>query len=219
MNPAGEREVCRAIRRAAVACACLLAATSCGGGSDDDDEDGLINYDCSAFPAAALSPYILPWTVGHTYTALPHAAQETGRNQYAVDLLMPIGTPLLAIADGLVVAVREPYLDTDHTVGHENAVLIQHPDTTVAVYGHLTFMGAVVQQGDTVRQGDLIGYSGESGNASLPHTHLAVFQNCMMGPVDLSIADLCLTLPLSFRNASPISSCGLQSRVAYTAQP
>ena len=138
---------------------------------------------------------------------------------YAIDLLMPIGTPLLAISDGLVVAVREPYLDTDHTVGHENAVLIQHPDATVAVYGHLTFMGAVVQQGDTVRRGDLIGDSGDSGNSTRPHTHLAVFQGCMVGPVDLSIVDLCPTLPISFRNASPVGNCGLQTGVAYTAQP
>ncbi len=193
---------------------CLLLLASCGG----DDGSKLIDYDCSVFPPAETSPYVLPWTIGHTYTALPHAVKDTNHKRYAVDVLMPIGTPLLAIAGGVVVALGEQYQDTDHTPGHENFVIVRHTDGTAAGYGHLTNMGAVVEVGAEVNQGDLIGYSGHSGNSTEPHLHFDVIVNCdVQTPVNLDVVNSCANTPLSFRNASPASSCGLRYRVQYTA--
>ena len=201
----------RALWRAAAPCTCVLATTSC---------DDFVNYDCSAFPPAESSPYILPWTVGHAYTAYPHAARDTGRQQYAVDVLMPVGTPILAMSNGLAVFVEESFLDPDHVKGHENFVLIKNPDANVTLYVHLTFLGAVVQVGDTVQQGDLIGSSGDSGNSTQPHTHVEVLQSCSVGPpLEFSVINQCVTIPLSFRNASPASTCGLRYGVTYAAQP
>ena len=129
--------------------ACLVLA-SCGGG---DSGDNAIAYDCSVFPAAAASPFILPWNVGTTHRANPHAARETSPQKYALDLLMPIGTEVLAILDGTVVRVVENFTDDDHTRGHENYVCVQHADDTVARYIHLTTNGAVVAVGDAGAQG------------------------------------------------------------------
>lgn len=163
---------------------------------------------------------MLPWTVGHTYTALPHAARDTNHKKYAVDVLMPIGTPLLAIADGIVRAVGEQYLDSDHTPGHENFIIVEHADGTAAGYGHLTNMGAVVEVGNVVKQGDLIGYSGHTGNSTTPHLHFDVIANCdVRPPVNLDVVNGCANVPLSFKNASPVSTCGLQYSIDYTAMP
>jgi len=199
--------------------ACLLLLTACGGG-DGDDGGNLIDYDCSVFPPAETSPYVLPWTIGHTYMALPHAARDTNHKKYAIDILMPIGTPLLAIEDGVVAALGEQYLDSDHTPGHENFVSVKHADGTAAGYGHLTNMGVVVEVGDEVKQGHLIGYSGHTGNSTSPHLHLDVIANCdVQSPINPDVVNRCANIPLSFKNASPTSSCGLRYEVSYTAMP
>ena len=144
----------------------------------------------------------------------------TGLHRYAVDIDVPIGTPILAVADGVVTAIGESFMDTDHTEGHENFVLVKHGDGTAALYGHLTYLGAAVEPGEVVAQGGLIGYSGNTGNSSGPHLHFNVLANCSVDPpVDLAVVDQCVTVPMSFRNASPASSCGLRFGVAYTAQP
>ena len=82
---------------------------------------------------------------------------------------MPVGTDILAMRAGLVVRVEESYYDGDHVPGHENHVNVQHENGTVARYAHLTNLGALVQVGDLVQQGQPIGLSGDTGN-SRAHT-------------------------------------------------
>jgi hypothetical protein len=81
---------------------------------------------------------------------------------------MPVGTDILAMRAGLVVRVEESYYDGDHVPGHENHVNVQHEDGTVARYAHLTNLGALVQVGDLVQQGQPIGLSGDTGNSRAP---------------------------------------------------
>jgi murein DD-endopeptidase MepM/ murein hydrolase activator NlpD len=199
-----------------------LAMASCRG---DGNEDA-IAYDCSVFPAAATSPYILPWNVGTTHLANPHAARETSPQKYALDLLMPIGTDVLAIRDGTVVRVVENFTDDDHTRGHENYVYVQHADDTVARYIHLTNNGALVAVGDAVVQGQVIGRSGDTGNSTDPHLHLDVTESCCAVPPDYNQLPEGQTRPLNFRNAAgataaitPDMSCGLRRGERYTALP
>ena len=203
-----------------VAC---LALASCGGG---DSGDNAIAYDCSVFPAAAASPFILPWNVGTTHRANPHAARETSPQKYALDLLMPIGTEVLAILDGTVVRVVENFTDDDHTRGHENYVYVQHADDTVARYIHLTNNGALVAVGDAVAQGQVIGLSGDTGNSTDPHLHLDVTEGCCAVPPDYNQLPEGQTRPLNFRNAAGVTaaitpdlSCGLLLGEFYTALP
>jgi murein DD-endopeptidase MepM/ murein hydrolase activator NlpD len=200
--------------------AVCLALTSCGGGDD------LIDYDCSVFPAATSSPFILPWNVGTTHLANPHAARETSPQKYALDLLMPIGTPVLAIHDGTVVQVVENFTDDDHTRGHENYVYVEHADGTVARYIHLTRDGALVAAGDAVVQGEVIGLSGDTGNSTDPHLHLDVTAGCCAIPPDYNQLPEGQTRPLNFRNAAGANasttadlSCGLRRGELYTAMP
>lgn len=132
---------------------------------------------------------------------------------------MPIGTTVRAIAGGVVIAVRDLYHDGDNTPGHENAVLIRHPDGTGAAYGHFTHKGVVVREGDTVAQGDVIGYSGNTGQSTAPHLHFHVLVNCNLDlPLDPDYINACPAAPVSFRNASPGTQCGLARR-AYKALP
>ncbi|WP_268894928.1 M23 family metallopeptidase [Steroidobacter agaridevorans] len=138
--------------------------------------------------------------------------------RYAIDVPMPIGTDILAIRAGVVIGVIENYVDGDNTPGHENWVFVRHEDNTVAAYAHLTNMGAVVEVGESVAQGALIGWSGHTGNSTEPHLHFDVRPACLGGLPCTSLPSE--TVPLNFRNAQPSRgdlSCGLRAGVSYTA--
>lgn len=100
-----------------------------------------------------------------------------GQNEYALDFDMDIGTPVLAARSGVVVEVKE-----DSNVGGPSAsysqaanyVLVYHEDGTFGNYVHLRKDGAAVSVGDVVRAGDVVGYSGNTGQSSGPHLHFDV---------------------------------------------
>lgn len=206
--------------RAAIALAALsfMSRSSC---KLDNDP---IEYDCSVFPPAESSPYILPWMVGQGYKANPHAARETSVQRYAIDVAMPLGTIVIAIQAGDVVRIQEAYVDGDNTPGHENYVLVEHDDGTVARYIHLTNQGAVPQLNDRVERGDVIGYSGHTGNSTEPHLHIDVTKSCCAAP-NYNEMPAGETIPLTFKNAIAKAdresvrnqSCGLEKNVWYTA--
>jgi murein DD-endopeptidase MepM/ murein hydrolase activator NlpD len=131
---------------------------------------------------------------------------------------MPIGTPVHAIRSGVVVAVEERFADDDHERVHENWVMIRHADTTVARYIHLTLGGAVVEVGEAVAQGQIVGRSGNSGESTAPHLHFDV-QACGPNlPPRYNNLPCGQTVPLSFRNTT-VQSCGLRANTEYTAEP
>ena len=203
------------MRRARAAAALGLLA-ACGGGDDGGSQPAQA---CTDFTPAADSPYRLPWHVGQTYAANPHLARDSSVQRYAIDVAMPIGTDVLAIRAGAVARVQESYFDGDNLFGHENYVYVQHEDGTVARYFHLTNLGALVEIGDVVQQGQRIGLSGHTGNSSEPHLHFDVTRSCCATVPNHNDLPAGETLPLTFRNATPDTSCGLLPGARYTAQP
>jgi murein DD-endopeptidase MepM/ murein hydrolase activator NlpD len=197
--------------------AVVIGSLAACGGSDGGGTPA--TEDCSRFSPAAASLYRLPWHVGQTFTANPHLVRESSVQRYAIDVGMPIGTDVLALRAGTVVSIEESYFDGDNVFGHENHVFVQHDDGTVARYIHLTNRGALVQVGDVVLQGQQIGLSGHTGNSSGPHLHFDVTRNCCTAPPDYNALPAGETLPLTFSNAAPDSSCGLRPAIRYTAQP
>ncbi len=203
-------------RRIGVGASCALVLTlACGGGPAVPDF-----VDCSVFGAPAQSEYVLPyqpgqrWEVGNTfghYTPL-----NGGVGLYAIDFRMPIGTEVTAARAGTVVAIEEGFSDDDHQDYHENWVMVEHADGTIGRYIHLTRNGALVEIGQTVAQGEVIGLSGNSGASSRPHLHFDV-QSCgpnlPPGYNDLPCGH---TVPVTFRNTAA-HSCGLAEDRFYRA--
>ena len=80
-----------------------------------------------------------------------------------IDYALPLGTPVLAAADGIVEKAG-----VDNT-GYGNMILIRHLWTDGTVYAHLRNWS--VQVGQKVKAGEIIGYSGNTGNSTGPHLH------------------------------------------------
>ena len=91
------------------------------------------------------------------------------RNHNGIDLRVPVGTPIYAAADGRVV-IRKNNPD-----GYGYYLSIQHDRNYYTVYGHLSQW--LVQNGDTVRAGQQIAKSGNTGRSTGPHLHFEVLKN------------------------------------------
>ena len=89
---------------------------------------------------------------------------------FGIDLAARCGTPVLAIGDGVVVQVDNIY----HGAGPHN-VVINHPSGYASLYGHLLARSHLVE-GQSVRQGDPVGLSGDPDLtcSSRPHLHLEI---------------------------------------------
>lgn len=186
-----------------------------------------LSYDCSVFSGQQTSEYILPYGIGSSFIAYPHAAKSSPttpnsavRGQYyALDIVMPIGTPIVASRAGTVVRIDEQHIDGDNQPGHENIIIVEHEDETFARYWHLTHEGALVEVGDTVTQQEKIALSGHTGNSSEPHLHFDIVDETCEPSLDIyNELRNCLTHPITFRNTQPLD-CGLEWDKAYLALP
>lgn len=99
------------------------------------------------------------------------------QNKYAVDIVMPVGTPVYAARSGVVLEAEDDFYKggTNKAYSSEaNNIRILHDDGSMAVYAHLELEKAQVYPGLAVMAGQLIGYSGNTGFTSGPHLHFAV---------------------------------------------
>lgn len=86
----------------------------------------------------------------------------------AVDIAAPVGTPILAAADGEVIISRSGGWNG----GYGNYVVIRHSNGTQTLYSHNS--KNLVSVGDTVKQGDTIGLVGISGKVTGAHLHFEI---------------------------------------------
>jgi murein DD-endopeptidase MepM/ murein hydrolase activator NlpD len=89
-----------------------------------------------------------------------------GRMHRGLDVAAPIGTPVLAAADGKVI-----YSDNKQR-GYGNLVIIQHSTGLITVYAHNR--RNLVDEGKRVRQGAKIAELGNTGRSTGPHLHFEV---------------------------------------------
>lgn len=88
------------------------------------------------------------------------------------DFRAAVGTPVYAVADGTVKGIG----DTDNTCPRASFgkwIFIEHDIGLSTTYGHLSKW--IVNEGDQVKKGDLIAYSGNTGRSTGPHLHLTVY--------------------------------------------
>lgn len=201
------------------------SAAQSGGGKADSANRPLIQSD-----------WRLPWSCGERYYVSQGNDGDlcTATNgdhiliqDYAWDFALPRHTPVLAARDGVVTLalnIQQPgdscydgcrydfnspeFADCCKTcLLQANRVNVQHSDGTVSTYWHLD--QALVQVGQKVKVGDLVGYSGTSGCSTGPHLHFQVMGSCPTG--------YCQSKAIAFAEAGA-PSCGDRVSSANTCQ-
>ncbi len=105
---------------------------------------------------------------GYYIKPIPCRITQNRHDKYAVDMgCGVIGTPIKAAADGVVIFSK---IGWNGAFG--NLVIIKHPNGTQTFYAHQSKIA--VKQGESVKQGEIIGYVGSTGRSTGPHLHFEV---------------------------------------------
>lgn len=93
---------------------------------------------------------------------------SSGKFHGAIDYAVPLGTPVYAAADGVVMTTA------NLTTSYGTHIVIRHANGLQTYYAHGTRGSICVSPGQTVKKGQLIMKSGSTGNSSGPHLHFEV---------------------------------------------
>jgi murein DD-endopeptidase MepM/ murein hydrolase activator NlpD len=111
---------------------------------------------------------------GFSYSRL-HPILKVRKPHLGVDYAAAIGTPVVAVGDGVVTFAKKKG-------ANGNIVKIKHNGTYSTAYLHLSKFGPGIKSGKHVKQGDVIGYVGSTGRSTGPHLDFRFYKNG--NPVD-----------------------------------
>ncbi len=101
----------------------------------------------------------------------------------AIDYVAPSGTPVVTIGDGTVVRAG-------WNGAYGISVKVRHNDTYSTVYGHFSSLAKGIKRGAIVKQGQVIGYVGSTGQSTGPHLHYEVHKfGSLINPLTLVAPD------------------------------
>lgn len=125
--------------------------------------------------------YSLPFIKGNRFLLIQAYNSSMSHNaEISLDFKMKQGSKVCAARGGIVTAIKEDSDEgglKDEYLSKGNHIIIIHNDGSEAMYWHLQKDGALVNVGDTVLQGQHIGYSGNTGYSAFPHLHFQVYDH------------------------------------------
>jgi murein DD-endopeptidase MepM/ murein hydrolase activator NlpD len=130
-----------------------------------------------------------------------HPVLQISRAHKGVDYGAPIGTKVRSVADGSV-----EFSGVQN--GYGKLIILKHQGAFSTAYGHLSGFAAGIKKGARVKQGDTIGFVGQTGLASGPHLHYEFRVNAQQ------VNPLAVTLP----TAIPLEPSQI-SRFRVTTEP
>lgn len=98
-----------------------------------------------------------------------HPVTGKPSNHAGIDIPAPSGTNIYAAKSGVVIHAAK---GTGSSWSYGNYVIVSHSDGTSTLYAHMSRIGC--KQGQTVKQGDVIGYVGTTGRSTGNHLHFEV---------------------------------------------
>lgn len=87
---------------------------------------------------------------------------------FGKDILAPAGGEVVQVIDGAIDVLPG---ERDRAVGIGNTVIIDHGNGEYSLLCHMKYRSIRVKVGERVRQGDFLGFCGNTGNTSQPHVH------------------------------------------------
>jgi len=148
-------------------------------------------------------------------TGVPGTVYYYGGIDYAV-----YNTPCKAASDGVVI------LTENSNVGYGKSVRVDHGGGYITIYGH--FSAIHVSKGQTVKAGDIIGITGNTGNSTGPHLHFEVrLNNSPIDPQPMidetesedDVKGTVLVDGLGVRKSPEVSFFNLIKRIGKTSPP
>jgi murein DD-endopeptidase MepM/ murein hydrolase activator NlpD len=103
-----------------------------------------------------------------------YGAKTNGKSNDGINLAVPEGTPVKAAEDGVVA------YSGNELKGYGNLVLVRHSNGYVTAYAHASEL--LVKRGDTIKRGQIIAKSGQSGEVGSPQLHFEIRKGSQ--PVD-----------------------------------
>lgn len=101
----------------------------------------------------------------------------------AIDYVAPSGTPVVSIGDGTIV-------QAGWNGAYGISVKVRHNDTYSTVYGHFSSLAKGIKRGASVKQGQVIGYVGSTGQSTGPHLHYEVHKfDSLVNPFNIVVPD------------------------------
>lgn len=123
--------------------------------------------------------YYLPFAKGNKFLLIQaYNSDMSHKNEISLDFKMKKGSKICAARGGMVTAVKEDSEEgglKDDYLSKGNHIIITHNDGSQAMYWHLQKDGVLVNEGDTIIQGQHIGYSGNTGYTAFSHLHFQVY--------------------------------------------
>ncbi|MBS3147396.1 M23 family metallopeptidase [Candidatus Woesearchaeota archaeon] len=131
--------------------------------------------------AYAKNTYGLPCKKKDILVTLSDPRAHFAHFKHAIDFVIPEGSLVLSVRAGKVVDMK---FDSNkgglnpkyNDVKYLNYITLQHAGGEYSQYAHLKFKGALVKLGETVRKGQSIALSGNTGFSSTPHLHFMIFK-------------------------------------------
>ena len=114
---------------------------------------------------------VLAWPLDSIYIT-DYFGQTPTRFHKGVDFRASVGTAVKSMSDGVVAGTG----DTDVQcpgVSYGRFIFIKFNNGLAATYGHLSLIK--VSKGGTVKRGQIIGYSGNTGSSTGPHLHVSIY--------------------------------------------
>lgn len=161
-----QAEQARREAEAAAAQAAYDAAAAASAGSGAGSDAGSGGSERAAAPPRPVVPvdWLCPITGAYSYSDTWGAARSNGRSHRGTDVFADYGTPLVAVVSGE--AVNYGWEDAGG-----NGVFLLGDDGNRYFYAHLDDFGQLGR----VNQGDVVGYVGDTGNATgTPHLHFEI---------------------------------------------
>lgn len=143
-------------------------------------EQAVVEQPVKAAEATGALP-TFRWPVrGRVITS--YGAKTNGKQNDGINVAVPEGTPVKAAEDGVVA------YSGNELKGYGNLVLVRHSNGYVTAYAHASEL--MVKRGDTIKRGQIIAKSGQSGEVGSPQLHFEIRKGST--PVD----------PLQFLNGA-----------------
>ena len=125
-----------------------------------------------------------PLAVAHVTSSFgmrPHPVLGYNKMHQGIDFAGGVGTPIYAAGDGVVA-------EADRKGGYGNWIEIKHDGVWSTGYAHMSRFAAGMREGVHVKQGQVIGYIGATGQVTGPHLHFEVMRGGVkMNPKDAKV--------------------------------